>query len=68
MGAASAFRQTDVTKAIRAAKAAGMRPHVWIDRRGSIHIVEAGDEADLTPPPLEEPVDRSDEAACDDAF
>lgn len=47
MRAPSAFRQTDVTRAIRAAKAAGMRPHVWIGRDGSIHITEAA-EADLT--------------------
>jgi hypothetical protein len=68
MGTSSAFRQNDVTRAIRAAKAAGIRPHVWIDRRGSIHIVEAGPEAALTPPPVEESVDRADEAACDNAF
>ncbi|MCA0357342.1 MAG: hypothetical protein LCH78_10815 [Proteobacteria bacterium] len=49
MRAPSAFRQTDVTRAIRAAKAARMRPHVWIGRDGSIHITEAAEaaEADL---------------------
>lgn len=51
MGHPSAFRQTDVTKAIRAAKAAGMRPHVWIGRDGSIHITEAA-EGDLTSAPV----------------
>lgn len=42
MGAASSFKQRDVTRAIKAAQAAGMRPHVWIDRQGSMHIEEAG--------------------------
>lgn len=68
MGAARAFRQEDLTRAIKGAKAAGMRPHVIIQRDGTIHIVEAGMEPILTPPPVEESVDRGDEAACDEAF
>lgn len=63
-----AFRQEDLTRAIKGAKAAGMRPHVIITRDGAIHIVEAGDEPILTPPPVGESVDRADEAACDNAF
>jgi len=54
MGSPSAFRQSDVTRAIRAARAAGMRPHVWIDKDGSIHITEAA-EGDLTAAPAAAP-------------
>lgn len=54
MGHPSAFRQSDVTRAIRAARAAGMRPHVWIGKDGSIHITEATG-ADLTPEPVDAP-------------
>ncbi len=68
MGAMRAFRQEDLTRAIKGAKAAGMRPHVIIQRDGTIHIVEAGDEPILTPLPVEESVDRADEAACDNTF
>lgn len=50
MGAASSFRQRDVTRAIKAAQAAGMQPHVWIDRQGALHIAPAGP---LTEPPSE---------------
>lgn len=67
MGAARNFRQNDVTRAIRAAKAAGMRPHVWIDRAGVIHITEAA-EVDLTQQPQEALPDASAEQLCDDAF
>lgn len=70
MGSApSRFRQTDVTRAIRAAKAAGIRPHVWIEG-GVIHIAEA-DAAQvetLTPEEDGEPVAASDERACDETF
>jgi hypothetical protein len=45
-----------------------MRPHVIIERGGTIHILEAGDEPILTSASVEESVDRADEAACDDAF
>lgn len=41
MGAASNFKQRDVTRAIKAARAAGMQPHVWIDRQGALHIEQA---------------------------
>jgi len=41
MGAPSAFRQRDVTRAIKAARAAGMSPHVWIDRAGVLHIEQS---------------------------
>ncbi len=68
MGAARAFRQEDLTRAIKGAKAAGMRPHVIIQRDGTIHIIEAGEEPVLTPQSVEESVDRADEAACDNAF
>lgn len=68
MGSPSTFRQNDLTRAIRAAKAAGMRPRVIIDRRGVIEIVEDRGDAALTPPPVAESVDRADEAACDDTF
>lgn len=68
MGAARAFRQEDLTRAIKGAKAAGMRPHVIIQRDGTIHILEAAAEPILTPPPVEESFDPSDEKACDDAF
>lgn len=68
MGAVRNFRQTDVTRAIRAAKAAGLRPHVWISRDGVIHITEA-DEADLTPPAQGAlPDDSTAQQLCDDAF
>lgn len=40
MGSARNFRQNDLTRAIRAAKAAGIQPHVWIDRSGCLHIRE----------------------------
>lgn len=60
MGAVSAFRQTDLTRAIKAARAAGMRPHVWIGTDGVIHIVEAGDAA-LTAAPAPAPSDEPDE-------
>jgi len=68
MGAVRAFRQEDLTRAIKGAKAAGMRPHVIIQRDGTIHILEAADTPVLTPPPVEEPLDASAEQACDDAF
>ena len=68
MGAMRAFRQEDLTRAIKGAKAAGMRPHVIIQRDGTIHIVEAGEEPVLTPPPVEESADASAEKACDEAF
>lgn len=42
MGAARSFKQRDVTRAIKAAQAAGMKPHVWIDRHGALHIEQAG--------------------------
>ena len=67
MGAARNFRQNDVTRAIRAAKAAGMRPHVWISRDGVIHITDASDE-DLTAPRPDALADPSAEQLCDDAF
>ncbi|MFZ0269899.1 hypothetical protein [Caulobacter sp.] len=67
MGAARNFRQQDVTRAIRAAKAAGLRPHVWIGRDGVIHITEADDQG-LTAPPADALPDDSAEQLCDDAF
>lgn len=60
MGHPSAFRQSDVTRAIRAARAAGMRPHVWIDRNGEIHITEAGED-DLTSAPVAAPSDAAED-------
>lgn len=39
MGAASNFKQRDVTRAFKAAQAAGVRAHVWIEN-GVIHIKE----------------------------
>ena len=50
MGAASSFKQRDVTRAFKAAQAAGVRAHVWIDPQGSLHIQEADA---LTNPPAE---------------
>jgi len=67
MGAVRSFRQNDVTRAIRAAKAAGLRPHVWIGRDGAIHITEATPE-DLTATPPNALPDGSAEQLCDDAF
>lgn len=70
MGSApSRFRQTDVTRAIRAAKAAGIRPHIWIEG-GVIHIEEA-DAAQvetLTADTLDDPDLAADIEACDNAF
>lgn len=61
MGSPSAFRQSDVTRAIRAARAAGMRPHVWIGKDGSIHITEAVGADDLTPSQGAAPSDASED-------
>ncbi|EJL23682.1 hypothetical protein PMI01_04762 [Caulobacter sp. AP07] len=52
MGAASSFKQRDVTRAFRAAHAAGVRAHVWIDHQGSLHIQEAAPLTELAPEAL----------------
>lgn len=66
MGAASKFRQSDVTRAIRAAQAAGMTPHVWIGKDGAIHI--APFEASTLTPPAPEASSAAAESQWDDAF
>lgn len=66
MGAASTFRQRDVTRAIRAARAAGLTPHVWIGKDGCIHIAPA-DAPPLTPEAQQAPSDAA-EALWDSAF
>lgn len=54
MGAKRNFRQNDLTRAIRAAKAAGIQPHVWIDRSGELHIREDNNLA--LPTHIEQPI------------
>lgn len=66
MGHPRAFRQTDVTRALRAAQAAGLNPHVWIAKDGSIHVAGAGPDA-LTPTPANAP-SEGDDTAWDEAF
>lgn len=66
MGSPSAFRQRDVTRAIRAAQAAGMTPHVWIGKDGAIHIAPL-DVSTLTAPAPEASSDAA-ESQWDAAF
>jgi hypothetical protein len=66
MGHPRTFRQGDVTRAIKAAQAAGLQPHVWISPDGSLHIAAAG--PDLTPKPARDSDAPTDIDAWDRAL